>query len=201
MVKRAILQVRINSYSSGLLSRKELTAQCARLTHEQKVMMICHCNDQNVLLRCVAPQSTLWTSCCCRQWETFWKCCPATHHTPVSSTWSRQQTWARWWTCLPALSSCRQTRLLTTSRMRWWHWVTIISKKKLLFAAGCCSIRRRSRLCKRDCGATFVEGGWFYHDADADTHCTMIIMMTIIIITMMIIIIVTMINQLWWWSS
>jgi len=30
-------KVRINSYSSGLLSRKELTAQCARLTHEQKV--------------------------------------------------------------------------------------------------------------------------------------------------------------------
>merc|ERR1719237_1457529 len=30
-------KVRINSYSSGLLSRRELTAQCARLTDEQKV--------------------------------------------------------------------------------------------------------------------------------------------------------------------
>jgi len=30
-------KVRINSYSSGLLSRREVTAQCARLTDEQKV--------------------------------------------------------------------------------------------------------------------------------------------------------------------
>ena len=37
---KAILKVRINSYSSGLLSRRELTAQCARLTNEQKVPSI-----------------------------------------------------------------------------------------------------------------------------------------------------------------
>merc|ERR1712012_754947 len=30
-------KVRINSYSSGLLSRRELTAHCARVTNEQKV--------------------------------------------------------------------------------------------------------------------------------------------------------------------
>ena len=37
LIPDLILQVRINSYSSGLLSRRELTAQCARLTNEQKV--------------------------------------------------------------------------------------------------------------------------------------------------------------------